>query len=61
MKKFVDGKEEEGEKKWTYFELSEYSYMSYVEYEKLCLQLGSGLRKIGLGKGDKIHLFCATS
>ena len=57
----MDGKEEEGEKKWTYFELSEYSYMSYVEYEKLCLQLGSGLRKIGLGKGDKIHLFCATS
>ena len=60
VKKMIDGKPEEIEKKWSYFELSEYSYVSFIEYERLCLQLGSGLRKLGLGKGDRLHLFAAT-
>ncbi|KAI9845289.1 MAG: long-chain fatty acid-CoA ligase, partial [Thelocarpon superellum] len=37
IKKIVDGKEQEVDKKWTYFELGPYEYMSYVEYEKLAL------------------------
>ena len=60
IKKLVDGKEQEVDKKWTYFELSEYSYMSFVEYEKLCMQIGSGLRKLGLTKGDRLQLYGAT-
>ncbi|KAL9100291.1 MAG: hypothetical protein Q9163_004309 [Psora crenata] len=61
VKKTVDGKTEEVEKKWSYFEMGDYSYRSFVEYEKLCLQLGCGLRKLGLVKGDRLHLFAATS
>lgn len=60
VKKTVDGKTEEVEKKWTYFELSEYKYTSFVEYEKLTLQIGCGLRKLGMVKSDRIHLFAAT-
>ena len=60
VKKVVEGREEEVDKKGTYFELGPYSYMSFVEYEKLALQLGCGLRKIGMTKGDKLHLFGAT-
>ena len=60
VKKMVDGQETEVEKKWTYFELSGYSYMSFVEYERLALQCGAGLRKLGLAKNDKVHLFGAT-
>lgn len=60
IKKMVDGKETEVEKKWTFFELSEYTYMSFVEFEKLALELGAGYRKLGLSKGDKVHLFAAT-
>jgi long-chain acyl-CoA synthetase len=60
IKKIVDGQEKEVDKAWTYFELSEYHYMSYVEYEKLVLQCASGLRHLGLTKGDKLHLFGAT-
>lgn len=60
IKKMVDGKETEVEKKWTFFELSEYTYMSFVEFEKLALELGAGYRKLGLNKGDKVHLFAAT-
>ncbi|KAH8690803.1 putative fatty acid activator Faa4 [Talaromyces proteolyticus] len=61
VKKVIDGVEQEVDKKWTYFEMSEYSYLSFNEFEKLVLQLGSGLRKLGLSKGDRLHLYAATS
>lgn len=60
VKKIVDGEMQEVEKQWSYFELSGYSYLSFVEYEKLALDLGCGLRKIGMEKGDRLHLFAAT-
>lgn len=61
VKKMVDGEEREIDKNWTFFEMSGYEYITYVEYEKQVLQLGSGLRKLGMEKGDKVHLFAATS
>ncbi|MCJ1478575.1 long-chain fatty acid-CoA ligase [Lambiella insularis] len=61
VKKTIDGKAQEVEKKWTYFELSGYTYMSFVEYERLVLQMGAGLKKLGLSAGDRVHLFAATS
>ena len=60
IKKIVDGKEQEVDKKWTYFELSGYSYISFIEYEQMALQAGSGLRNLGLEPGDKMHLYGAT-
>jgi len=60
VKKMVDGKEQEVDKKWTYFELSGFEYISYVEYEQMALALGSGLRHLGLQKDDKMHLYGAT-
>lgn len=60
VKKMVDGKEQEVEKKWTYFELSGYSYLSFVEFEKMALEIGAGLRKLGLQAGDRLHMFAAT-
>lgn len=60
VKKVVDGQEKEVDKAWTYFELSGYHYMSYVEYEKQVRQCGSGLRHLGMEKDDKLHLFGGT-
>ena len=60
VKKVVDGKVQEVDKNWTYFELSGYSYMTFKEYETLVLQLGSGLRKLGLEPQDRVHLFAST-
>lgn len=60
VKKIVDGETQEVDKKWTYFELSEYNYISFVEYEKMALEIGAGLRKLGLVKGDRLHLFAGT-
>ncbi|KAJ5327894.1 hypothetical protein N7541_009001 [Penicillium brevicompactum] len=61
VKKIVDGVEKEVDKQWTYFEMSGYTYKSFLEYEKLCLELGCGLRKLGLEKDSRIHLYGATS
>ncbi|KUI53773.1 Long-chain-fatty-acid--CoA ligase 1 [Cytospora mali] len=61
VKKIVDGEEREVDKKWTYFELSGYDYLTFSEYETLMLQIGSGLRKLGLESGDRVHIFAATS
>ncbi len=60
VKKTVDGKTTEVDKNWSYFELSGYSYISFVEYERLTSQLGSGLRKLGMVQGNRISLFAAT-
>jgi long-chain acyl-CoA synthetase len=60
VKKMVDGVEQEVDKKWSYFELSGYTYMSFIEYEQLALQLGAGLRKLGLEKNHRIHLYGTT-
>jgi long-chain acyl-CoA synthetase len=61
VKKIVNGEEQEVEKQWTYFELSPYEYITYTEYERLVLQIGSGLRKLGLQKEDRVHIYAATS
>ncbi|KAI1354669.1 acetyl-CoA synthetase-like protein [Xylaria sp. FL0043] len=59
--KVVDGVKTEVEKKWTYFELSPYKYLTYKEYETRALNVGAGLRKLGLEPGDRIHIFASTS
>ncbi|KAK4191990.1 hypothetical protein QBC35DRAFT_259980 [Podospora australis] len=61
IKKIVDGEEIEVEKSWTFFEMSPYEYITFTEYEQLILQLGAGLRKLGLEKEDRVHIYAATS
>lgn len=60
IKRMVGGHEEEQEKTWTYSELSEYHYISFTEYEKITLNIGGGLRKLGMVAGDRLHIFAAT-
>lgn len=54
------GKVVQVDKEWTYFELSDYKYLTYFEYFTQVLQVASGLRKVGLQPKDKIHLFAST-
>ncbi|OAQ73928.1 fatty acid activator Faa4 [Pochonia chlamydosporia 170] len=61
VKKNVGGEVQEVDKEWQFFELSNYSYLTYKEYETRVLQLGSGLRKLGLTPENKLHLFATTS
>lgn len=59
--KMVDGVTQEVDKEWQYFELSPYVYTTYADYEKMVLQVGAGLRKLGLAPHDKLHIFASTS
>ena len=61
VKKNEDGVVKEVDKKWTYFELGPYEYLSYIEFERLAVSLGAGLRHAGLEKDDKVHIYGATS
>lgn len=61
VKKNENGVVREVEKKWTYFELGPYEYLSFIQFERLALQLGAGLRYAGLEKEDKVHIYAATS
>ena len=60
IKKVVDGEVQEVDKEWQYFELSKYSFLTYKQLQTRVLQLGAGLRKLGLNPGDKLHLFATT-
>lgn len=61
LTKLIEGHEEIVEKKWTYFELGDYEYTTYNQYKLLALQCGAGLRKLGLKKDERLHIFAGTS
>ncbi|KAH3668794.1 hypothetical protein OGAPHI_002549 [Ogataea philodendri] len=63
LKKVVNGEETLVDKEWTYYELSDYKYITQGELSEIVSDLGKGLVKIGLepAKTDKLHLFAATS
>ncbi|KAF7559831.1 hypothetical protein G7046_g4337 [Stylonectria norvegica] len=61
IKKNVDGEITEVDKEWQYFELSKFDYLTYKQYEQLVLQIGSGLRNLGLSSENKVHLFGTTA
>jgi long-chain acyl-CoA synthetase len=61
IKKVIDGREQEVEKNWSYFELSGYSYITFTEYEQKIHKVGAGLKKLGLQPQEKIEIFASTS
>lgn len=60
IQKNVDGQIQEVEKAWQFFELTGFEFITYKDYETLVLQLGSGLRKLGMTPEHKLHLFGTT-
>ncbi|CAI4219946.1 unnamed protein product [Parascedosporium putredinis] len=61
VQKIVEGEVQEVEKKWQLFELSPFTFVTYKEYLQYVLELGAGLRKLGLNPGERLHLYAATS
>lgn len=60
VKKVVDGETKEVDKEWSFFELTPYTFLTHKEYEQRILQIGAGLRKLGLDSEHKLHLFAST-
>ncbi|KND04167.1 long-chain fatty acid-CoA ligase FAA1 [Spizellomyces punctatus DAOM BR117] len=59
--KMVDGQPVQETKKWNFYELSPFSWMTYTDVKEVTTRIGAGLRKIGLNPGDKLTLFASTS
>jgi long-chain acyl-CoA synthetase len=60
VSKIVDGVKTDVDKQWTYFELSPYKFITYKEYETRALNVGAGLRKLGLERSDRLYIFAST-
>jgi long-chain acyl-CoA synthetase len=60
VKKMVDGVEQEVPKKWTYYEMSGYKYISFKDYLARVDTIGSALKALRLNKGDRVQIFAAT-
>jgi long-chain acyl-CoA synthetase len=60
VKKMVDGKEVVEKKKWKYFQLSEYKYISFAEVEVAVSELARALVHIGLGSDAIFNIYSQT-
>jgi hypothetical protein len=58
--KFINGKETQVPKTWIYKELSPYHYRTYQELGEESLNVGSGLRSLGLRPSHKIAIYGET-
>lgn len=58
--KFINGVETQVPKTWIYQELSPYKYRSYRDLGTESLDIGAGLRKLGLRPSDKIAIYAET-
>lgn len=57
----ANGEEHTVEKKWSFYELSDYEYISFVDFKKSALRAGAAMRKLGLEPQDRVEVYGATS
>lgn len=60
VKKTVGGKEVTETKKWKYFELSDYQYLSYLEVKERICELARGLVHYDIKKEDIFNVYSQT-
>lgn len=58
--KIVGGKEVKEKKKWSYFELSEFKYLTFTELREAAEAIGRGLADLGFKRGDIFNIYSAT-
>ncbi|ORX56993.1 acetyl-CoA synthetase-like protein [Hesseltinella vesiculosa] len=59
--KFIDGKETKQMKKWKYFQLSPYEYVTYAEASVLTHAIGNAFISLGLEPKAKVEIFSSTT
>ncbi|KAG6857935.1 hypothetical protein C0995_004019, partial [Termitomyces sp. Mi166 len=59
--KVVGGKEITEKKKWKYFQLSDYKYLTFVEVKEVVSEIARGLVELGVSKEDVINVYAQTS
>ncbi|KDR78210.1 hypothetical protein GALMADRAFT_224584 [Galerina marginata CBS 339.88] len=61
VKRLVDGKEVIQKKKWKYFELSDYKYISFSQVEEAVSEIARALVNLGVAKGNVFNVYAQTS
>ncbi|KAI0032135.1 long-chain-fatty-acid-CoA-ligase [Vararia minispora EC-137] len=61
VKKMVGGKEVSEMKKWRYFQLSDYKFISFIDLKKAVVEVAGGLLELGLQKGEVVNIYAQTS
>ncbi|KAI8825359.1 hypothetical protein BJ741DRAFT_556510 [Chytriomyces cf. hyalinus JEL632] len=60
-KKVPGGGEVKEMKRWKYFEMGPYDWLTWGQAKRIISAYASGYRALGLGKGDKLTIFADTS
>ncbi|EPQ30980.1 uncharacterized protein PFL1_01169 [Pseudozyma flocculosa PF-1] len=55
-----DGKEVKEMKKWEFYELSDYKYLTYTELDQRIQDASSGLRGLGLTSATRFNIYAST-
>ncbi len=58
--KIIGGKEVKETKIWRYFHLSDYKYISYLEFKSGVSEVSRGLLKLDIKKGDVFNIYAQT-
>ncbi|KAG0660768.1 long-chain fatty acid-CoA ligase [Rhodotorula mucilaginosa] len=61
VKKVIDGQETTEKKEWTYYELTDYRYLSYAELGQLVADLASALVETGHSRDTVFNIYAQTS
>lgn len=61
VKKIIDGQETTEKKEWTYYELTDYRYLSYAEFGQLVTDLASALVETGHSRETVFNIYAQTS
>ncbi|CBQ68344.1 related to long-chain-fatty-acid-CoA ligase [Sporisorium reilianum SRZ2] len=59
--KMVEGKEVKETKTWQFYELSNYKYITYTEFDERVHHASSGLRNLGLSKDTRFNIYATTA
>lgn len=59
--KVVDGKEITEMKKWKYFHLSDYKYITFSEVREAVSEISRGLHDLGISRDDVFNIYAITS
>lgn len=60
VKKIIGGKEVVEKKTWKYFQLSDYQYISYIDFAKRVKVIAVALIKRGIGQSEVFNIYAST-
>lgn len=60
VKRKVDGEEREEVKKWKYFELGAFEYLSFADVKRCVVEIANAFVELGLKKGDVFNVYAQT-